>query len=427
MRGAPGCETRRVEPGALFDDRLRRLLAALEAPNETTRVVGGAVRNLLLGLGVADVDLATTLLPHDVMRRVAAAGMKPVPTGIDHGTVTAVVQGRPYEVTTLRADIETDGRRAKVVFGREFAADAMRRDFTLNALSMSDDGTVYDYTGGLADLETRRIRFIGDARQRIREDYLRTLRFFRFNAAYGEGPLDAEGFDAAVRERDGLARLARERVRVELLKLLAAPRGPAAVEAMSGAGLLGPLLGGIATPARLARLASIEAAAGRSPDALLRMAAVGVLVAEDAERLGDVLRLSRAQMSRLAGAARVVEALHGLRLAPDGDALARLLFVHGHVAAQDGVALAHAQGDADADDSRWIAAWRWLETAPRPQLPIGGTEILARGVPRGSAVGAVLKRLQAGWIRAGFPRDVQVLARLLDESIAAVAGEGHKG
>jgi tRNA nucleotidyltransferase/poly(A) polymerase len=203
---------------------LRRVLDALAVPGEETRLVGGALRNALLGRAVNEVDLATTLLPEDAMRRARAAGLKAVPTGIEHGTVTVVVHGTPFEVTTLREDVETDGRHAVVRFGRSFEQDAHRRDFTVNALSLGEDGRLHDYTGGVADLEAGRLRFIGDPGQRIREDYLRVLRFFRFSADYAEGPLDPAGLDASVRERDGLAILSRERIRTELLKLLTARR-----------------------------------------------------------------------------------------------------------------------------------------------------------------------------------------------------------
>ena len=189
----------------LAQPALSRLLSALDGGGEETRVVGGAVRNLLLGEPASDIDLATTALPQETMRRGKAAGFKAVPTGIEHGTVTLVADGTSFEVTTLRRDVETDGRRAKVVFGRDFVADALRRDFTINALGLGRDGTVHDYCGGLDDLAQRRVRFIGDATARIREDYLRILRFFRFHARYGVGAPDAEGLSACIAGRKGSA------------------------------------------------------------------------------------------------------------------------------------------------------------------------------------------------------------------------------
>ena len=192
----------------------------LDRDGEEARVVGGAVRNALLGLGADEIDVATTAVPEEVVRRVQAAGFKAVPTGIEHGTVTVVADKIPFEVTTLRQDVETYGRHAKVAFGRDWKADAERRDFTINAFSARADGTVYDYVGGLADLKARRVRFIGDPQQRIEEDYLRILRFFRFHAAYGTSDHpDREGLEACIAGRDGLDHLSRERVRMELMKL----------------------------------------------------------------------------------------------------------------------------------------------------------------------------------------------------------------
>ena len=185
-------------------------------------MVGGAVRNALLGIPIGDIDIATTALPDEVIRRARAAGIKSVPTGIDHGTVTLVVEGQPFEVTTLREDIETFGRKAKVAFGRDWVRDAERRDFTINGLSVDADGVVHDHVGGLADIAARRVRFIGDPDQRIAEDYLRILRFFRIHAAYGAGEPDRAGYLACIRGRAGLAGLSAERVRMEMLKLVVA-------------------------------------------------------------------------------------------------------------------------------------------------------------------------------------------------------------
>ena len=219
-----GATTRSLSGAAwLSAGALPRLLGVLDSDGEEARVVGGAVRNALIGLPVAEIDLATTALPQEVVKRVTAAGFKPVPTGIEHGTVTVVIDKHPFEVTTLRKDIETYGRHAKVAFGRDWKTDAERRDFTINALSATRDGVVYDYVGGLDDLGERRVRFIGDPAKRISEDYLRILRFFRFHAAYGtsEHP-DAAGLAACIAGREGLAQLSRERVRMEMLKLLVA-------------------------------------------------------------------------------------------------------------------------------------------------------------------------------------------------------------
>src|ERR1700710_325610 len=214
-----------------------RVLELLDANGEEARVVGGAVRNALLHLPTGDIDIATTAVPTEVVRRAKAAGIKSVPTGIEHGTVTLVVDAHPFEVTTLREDTETFGRKAKVAFGRDWVRDAERRDFTINRLSVDADGLVHDHVGGLADIEARRVRFIGDASQRIAEDYLRILRFFRMHAAYGAGAPDRAGYLACIAARAGLATLSAERVRMEMLKLLIADGAAEAVTAMADGGL----------------------------------------------------------------------------------------------------------------------------------------------------------------------------------------------
>ena len=403
----------------LEEPRTARVMAALNGAGEAARVVGGALRNALMGLPVADVDIAATAMPQEVMARALAAGIKAVPTGLDHGTVTLVVDGAPFEVTTLREDVETDGRRAVVRHGRDFDADARRRDFTMNALSLSADGALHDPVGGLPDLLARRVRFIGSPRQRIAEDYLRILRFLRFHAAYGDGPFDAEGLAACVALRDGLATLSRERVRVELLKLIAARRAPQAVAQIAQAGLLGPLLAGVAYVARFGRLTRIETAMGLRPDATLRLAALAVLVTEDAVRLRDMLRLSNAETERLSKAARALAPLHGAVAPPAPGELRHLMFAHGQRAARDAALLAHAESGAGAEDAGWLSAHAFLRDTPEPRLPFSGGDLIARGLSPGTQVGRALKHLQAGWIRAGFPKDAVTLARLLDEALAA--------
>jgi poly(A) polymerase len=402
----------------LGERRLLDLLGVLNGGGEQTRIVGGAVRNALLGLATGDVDLATTARPETVIARAKAARFKPVPTGIEHGTVTVVVRGQPFEVTTLREDIATDGRRATVRFGRDFGEDARRRDFTVNALSVSADRALHDPVGGLADLKTGRIRFIGDPKQRIREDYLRILRFFRFHAAYGEGPLDRAGLNAAISEREGLGVLSAERIRAEMMKFVLARRAGEVAQEISDAGFFERIFGGIAYPALFARLTRIERTAD---DAVLRLGALAVCVREDAERLRERLRLSNAEHKRLAEMAEARTVWRNREAAPGEPDLQTQLFLRRRIAANDALALAHAESGASPNDPDWLAAAEFLAQAPEPRLPITGEDVMASGRVRGKLVGAALKSLQARWIRAGFPKEPAAVARLLDEVLAEVA------
>jgi len=397
----------------LEDKPLKRLLDLLSEEGGEARIVGGAIRNALLGVHVHEVDVTTTLLPDEVMARAGRAGIRAIPTGITHGTVTLLIDGESFEVTTLREDVETDGRHAVVRFGGDFMLDAQRRDFTVNALSMGRDGRIHDETNGLADIEARRIRFIGDAQTRIREDYLRILRFFRFSAFYTQGPLDAEGLAASSALRDGLGFLSRERVRVELLKLLVAPRAAEVVGLMSELGLIGPLLTLAPDVCRLQRLIAFQPQA----DAILRLAALCVLTPEDADRLRDSLRLSNDEHKRLAAAAEVALALHAAPAPLPEHDLRKLLFEAGRQAGLDGVTLRQAcVGPQDA--SLWQQALGFLAQAPDMQMPFSGTDLQKRGFAQGRALGLALKDLQARWIRAGFPQEPHRLAQLLDEVVA---------
>src|SRR5947208_9735079 len=274
----------------------------LELPGgngEEARVVGGAVRNALLKIPIGDIDIATTALPDEVIRRAKTAGIKSVPTGIGHGTVTLVVDKQPFEITTLREDTETFGRKARVAFGRDWVRDAERRDFTINGLSVDAEGRVHDHVGGLADIAARRVRFIGDAGERIAEDYLRILRFFRMHAAYGAGEPDRAGYLACIDGRAGLSSLSAERVRMEMLKLLIAEGAAVAVQAMSDAGLLLPIFGGIAYTGTFVAMIAAERALGLSPSAVRRLAALTVAVTEDARRVSARPRLSNADTKAL--------------------------------------------------------------------------------------------------------------------------------
>jgi poly(A) polymerase len=419
LRGLAGGRLKDLTP--LRQGPLAQALDALNGGGEETRLVGGAVRDLALGEPAFDFDLATTATTDEVIRRARTAGFKVALTGVAHGTVTIVVDKRPIETTTLRQDVETDGRRAKVAFGRDFSADARRRDFTINALSLGPDGTIHDTVGGLDDLAAGRVRFIGDAEARIREDYLRILRFFRFSARFAASGLDPEGLTAAIRAREGLARLSRERVRAELLKLLAASRAGDVVQTMGECGFLEPILGGLGYPRRLSRLIAIEADRGRGPDAVLRLAALGVAIPEDAERLRERLRLANGEYDRIRSAAEALIGLHGISSPPSPDGLRALLINAGREAARDALALAEAESGAPAWDAAFAAADRFLAEAPEPKLPFSGADLIARGVAGGPLVGRTLRAFQALWIRAGFPKEPETLARLLEEAAAEAA------
>ncbi|HVL71064.1 MAG TPA: CCA tRNA nucleotidyltransferase [Beijerinckiaceae bacterium] len=398
---------------------LRGLLAVLDGDGEETRIVGGAIRNALLGRPVTEVDLASTAVPAVVTARAERAGFKVAPTGIDHGTVTVIVDGTPYEVTTLREDVETHGRHATVRFGRDFRADAERRDFSINALSLSADGTIHDPVGGLADLEARRVVFIGDPAQRIREDYLRILRFFRFHAEYGEGEIDPAGFSAAVRERRGLAQLSRERVRLELLKLLAARRAADVVEAASQAGFLERFTGGVAELGRLRRVKAFELRHGLAPDPIRRLAALSVTTVEDAERLRECLRLSNAEQRRLETYAHLLARARSVEEAFDALAIRRTVAERGVEAVVDLAA-------AVAGEPRPVFAAEGLDllerfrsgAEPVPVFPLRGADALARGIPKGPEVGRVLERARAAWLAQGCPPDRATALRLLDGALA---------
>jgi len=389
-----------------------RLLALLDRDGEEARVVGGAVRNALLHLPVGEIDMATTAVPEEVVRRVQAAGLKAVPTGLEHGTITVVIDGKPFEVTTLRRDIETFGRKAKVVFGRDWGADAERRDFTINALSASADGKIYDHIGGLADIAARRVRFIGDAEKRIAEDYLRILRFFRFYAWYGEGALDAAGLRACIVARAGLEMLSRERVRMELLKLLRAPHAAPTLAVMAETGLLGAVLGGVPYLASFENVVKAEAATGVAPDAVRRLGALGVAVVEDAERLAQRLRLSNAEAERLVALDR------WWRVSPAaGDPSAHALLYHlGPRSYADRVLLAWSRSAAGAADS----GWRDLANLPQrwtaPVFPLKAADFTRRGLAAGPALGVALRTAEAAWVAADFPTDRGAIEGIADKA-----------
>jgi len=363
-------------PAFLTEPGLGAVLAALPG----ARVVGGAVRDALAGKSVADVDLATGLRPEEVIRRLRGAGLKAVPTGLDHGTVTAVAEHRGFEVTTLRRDVATDGRHAVVAYTEDWRADAARRDFSINALSMRPDGAVFDYFGGIADLSAGRVRFVGDPATRIAEDYLRILRFFRFQARFGSGPADAAALAAIRAGVPGIAQLSAERVWSELKRILAVPEPCGAVALMAEAGVLEAVLPEGAAPERLARLVD----SGAPPDSLLRLAA---LLNGDAAALAGRLRLASAERDRLlalrTGAVPLDEA--------------------------DELTLRRALADTPVeilDGRAWLAgrgaALRSrLAAIPRPVFPLRGRDLRAAGVPPGPGLGERLAHIREWWMDGG--------------------------
>ncbi len=398
---------------------MTKVLRALGAGSVDVRIVGGAVRNAVMGVAVTEVDLATPELPARVTERLLAAGLKAVPTGIDHGTVMAVVGGETFEITTLRRDTACDGRHAAVEFTTDWHEDARRRDFTFNAMSLSisaradservdsgrADGAVFDDHGGWDDAKAGRVRFVGEAADRIQEDYLRILRLFRFFAWYGRAPLDQETLRACATHADGLAQLSAERVQQEVSKMLAAPQPLKALEAMAGCGVLARVLPEVLD---LAPLMHLEAA-----DGLLRLAA---LLPDDTAAAAVALRLklSNAERDRLSALTTAEPALDD-HTGPQ--ALRRALYHLGAPLVRDRILLARARAlaavkggapDADAADSDsadskvWQALLSVVQAWEPKTLPVGGADVLGLGVAAGPAVGRLLTTVEEWWIGAGF-------------------------
>src|ERR1700687_5299398 len=390
-----------------------RVLKLLNGNGEEARVVGGAVRNALLNIPIGDIDIATTAVPAEVIRRAKAAGIKSVPTGIDHGTVTLVVDAQPFEITTLREDTETFGRKAKVAFGRDWVVDAERRDFTINGLSVDATGTVHDHVGGLDDIAARRVRFIGDPDQRISEDYLRILRFFRIHAAFGAGEPDRAGYLACIRARAGLASLSAERVRMEMLKLMVAQGAAGAIAAMAEGGLLLRILGGVAYTGPFAAMISAERLLGLQPDAVRRLGALAVAVTEDAKRVAIRLRLTNAETKALDSMGHRWWRLAGM----DEATARRRLYRLGEDRYRDRLMLAWARAGGEADSARW----RELATLPErwraPKFPLKAADFIARGIAEGPALGHVLALAEDAWLAADFPLDEAALKVIADQTV----------
>jgi poly(A) polymerase len=376
---------------------LSRVIAALGAAD--MRIVGGAVRDTALGLHVTDIDIATKHLPHEVLSRLEAAGIKAIPTGIEHGTITAISDGDKYEITTLRRDVDTDGRRATIAFASDWQDDAARRDFTINALyADAETGEIFDYFQGLDDLKTGRVAFIGDAATRIAEDNLRILRFYRFAARFGTGNLDEASHAAVITARQSLKSLSRERICDELLKILSLPDPRPITLQMQADGIFDVLLpeADRLFPARLHLLVEAEQAAAITPDPLRRLAA---LLPADTAIVGQVasrLRLSKRQRGHLSAIAQHRD---------DASLTARQLAYHIGVEAARDVVLFRAES---AQQLPSLTDW------DVPEMPLKGGEIVARGLAKGPAVAELLKAVEADWIAEDFP-DAARVQQLLDQ------------
>lgn len=411
--------TARIDSDWLCEPGLQATFDAIERDGDSVRVVGGAVRNTLMGLPVTDIDIATDAIPDSVIARAEAAGLKAVPTGYEHGTITVVSHGTAYEVTTLREDVETHGRSATVRFGRDWQRDAERRDFTMNALYAARDGTVLDPVGGLPDLAARHVRFIGDARRRIREDYLRILRFFRFHAQYGEGALDAEGLAAVTELKAGISGLSAERIGMEMRRLVVAPRAVETLADMSDAGVT-PLV--LATRGGLAPFRALRALDGRAPntrDPALALAALSDGDEAELDTVADHLRLSNAERRRMKAAFCASRWLAENMAGGEprrGPVLAlELLHRFGREAGVDGVLLAWSNSGAGPDNAAFMAHLEQVRTLDAPVFPLSGRDLTRAGVAAGPEIGRRLALAEERWVASGFVLD---RAALLDIAVA---------
>ncbi len=395
----------------LSDPFVVTVLDLLGSDGGEARVIGGAVRNELMGLPVnGDVDVATTLLPKAVMARAAAAGVQSAPTGIEHGTVTLIGRHRVVEVTTLREDIATDGRHAVVRFGHDWAADAARRDFTINALSVDAGGRLFDTVGGLADIKARRVRFIGSADQRIAEDRLRVLRFFRFHAAYGTGGPDAEGLSATIRARHDLTLLSAERIGQEMRKLIMAPGAGPTIRVMQESGILPLVAAGVGDLVGFERLIDDPVA---PDDPSLRFAVLFARVQEDIDRIVRRFRLSNRERDRMTDALSASAALAAGNTVTDRVAVYR----RGREAVLGGLALLHARGVLSRDEVR--ARRDAVAVFAPPAFPLSGRDVVEVGIERGPAVGVILRDLERWWLAGDFEPDEAALRRRLQAMVQA--------
>lgn len=382
--------------GLLAATSLRRLLDLLSQDGDTAYIVGGAVRNTLVGRPVHEIDIATSATPPLVIARAEKAGFKTIPTGIDHGTVTVMVDRTPYEVTTFRSDIATDGRRATVLFGRDILPDAERRDFTINGLYADQDGVIIDLVGGLADIAARRVRFIGDPVARIREDYLRILRFFRFQSDYAEGAPDAAALAASQSEKNGLDTLSRERIRAEFLKILCSRRAVETISLMAETGILPHIIDQSPDIDTLRHLVAFHPAA----DAILRLAALAVRSVSECESLRDRVRLSNHEFATLKAIATALPALSDTPESAPPQHLRALAYRHGHPAALNALRIKLAMRGAPVPDP----IRSLIERAP-DSCPFTGAMLLATGLAQGPHIGEIITAAETEWIARDFPSD----------------------
>jgi len=379
---------------------LQRIIRTLSDGEVKPLAVGGAVRDSLLGLPVSDVDLATALRPDEVIRRLETAGIKAIPTGIAHGTITAVADGRSFEITTLRRDVATDGRRATVAFSHDWREDAERRDFTMNALYADiQSGEIFDSVGGLADLDARHVRFIGDAAQRIAEDYLRILRYYRFLARFGEDPADTEALAACRDAAPSLKSLSRERIADELMKLLATDDPRAAIGHMLSADIFAHIVSEIDGDAAgmLDRVVTREQAHGIAPCAMRRLTAMLPKSPELSGKIASKLRLSKKMQAGL------VSRMDFASAPVDAGAIPAIAYHTSEEAARD-IALLFAP------DSEVAACLTALGNWERPDFPLKGSDLIAMGLTPGPAVSHTLEAIRTAWIAEGFPDTSRVRA-----------------
>jgi poly(A) polymerase len=386
--------------------------SAVMAALGEARFVGGAVRNALLGVPVVDIDIAVPMPPSESLARLTAKGIKVIETGLDHGTVTAIAGQHAFEITSLRRDVETDGRHAKVAFTDDWAEDAARRDFTINALYASASGEIFDYATGVADLIAGKVRFVGDAKSRIAEDYLRVLRLFRFHAWYGKGEIDADGLRAAAEARDKLKTLSAERVAKELLRLLEAGNPAPVLRVMAATGILSELLPGALQLPRLERLTELDADNLFARDAMLRLAALLPDSAEAAQACADALKLSNADRTRLE------QALGGEPLPAHLSAqeARRLLYRIGVARFRDKVLLQWAGAPAGRSGP-WRMLLEMAENWQRPRFALTGRDVMQAGVPEGPDVGRLLAQVEEWWAAGDFAADEGALRDQLKAAV----------